>query len=198
MTDAPQPSVNDDRERLQAFYESAAAYQSRLFEASSGYNQVVVLAAYAGFFTIWSTVRQDVPHWLLLISGALMAISLILYVAWTIASMVVMQGNMVRLLGEYSKGVDGYLARVQAVEAQNLAAGKRLMRYWKPTLWSSGLTGMVAGLLIAAGAFQAAVAPRQAAAPSASPTSSRTGCTGSAAPLSASRPNPSPSPPHSH
>lgn len=60
-----QVQPDDIRAHLQTFYEVTASYQSRMLESSSGYNQVVVLAGYAGFFTIWSTVRNDIPHWLL-------------------------------------------------------------------------------------------------------------------------------------
>ena len=158
MDEPIEPHSSDEiRERLHAFWEAAASYQSRMLEASSGYNQIVVLAGYAGFFTIWSAVREDVPHWLLLVSGMLMGVSLIVYVGWTVWSMILSRTGMQRLLNEIAKGPDDYLARVQAAEAKNVSDVNRYMRFWRPVLWSSGLPALIAGLLIAGGAFASVV-----------------------------------------
>ena len=46
------PTSSHFREKLRAFYELLAAYHARVLEASSGYNQIVVLGGYAGFFTV--------------------------------------------------------------------------------------------------------------------------------------------------
>jgi hypothetical protein len=150
----PAPIEPDEiRQRLQTYYEATASYQSRLLEASSSYNQVVVLAGYAGFFTIWSTVRTDVPHWLLLLSGGLMGLSLIVYVAWTVYGMVLSRNSIQRVLDELAKGPDGYLARVQAAEAKNVSDTNAYMQRWKSVLWSSGVPAAVAGLLLVGAAF---------------------------------------------
>ena len=145
------------RERLQAYYEATASYQTRILEASSGYNQVVVLAGYAGFFTIWSAVREDIPHWLLLVSGLLMAASLIVYVGWTVWSMILSRTGMQRLLNEIAKGPDGYLERVQAAEAKNITQVNAYMRLWKPVLWLSGAPALLGGLLLAGAAFASVI-----------------------------------------
>lgn len=154
------------REQLHAFYEVTASYQSRMLEASSGYNQVVVLAGYAGFFTIWSAVRTDIPHWLLLISGALMGFSLIVYVAWTVCGMILSRNAMQGMLNEIAKGPEGYLARIQAAEAKNVGVMNRAMQFWRPVLWSSGLPALVAGVLLAGGAFDSVVWPHGTSTPS--------------------------------
>jgi hypothetical protein len=163
MSESIEPADEHEiRERLHAFYEATASYQSRMLEASSGYNQVVVLAGYAGFFTLWSAVRDDVHHSLLLISGGLMALSLIVYVAWTVASMVLSRNSMQRLLNEIAKGPEGYLARVQAAEAKNVGDANAYMRFWKPVLWSSGVPALLAALLLTTGAFASVVWPHHA------------------------------------
>jgi hypothetical protein len=180
MSEEVEPSLEDIRERLSIFYEVVASYQSRLLEASSGYNQVVVLAGYAGFFTIWSAVRDDVPHWLLLISGALMGVSLIIYVAWTVWGMVLKQTHIQRMIEEIAKGPEGYLARVQAAEAKNVAEVAGYSKIWKPVVWSSGLTALAAAILVASGAFAAVVWPRPAATQQVSLASCRTANTSSA------------------
>lgn len=149
--DGPRP--DEVRERAQAFFEAAAAYQSRMLEASSGYNQIVVLGGYAGFFTIWSATAAELPRWLVLVSGALMGLSLIVYVGWTVYGMVLRSNFMQRMMGEIKKGPDGFLARVQAAEAEGAIAVAHYMRFWKPILWTACAPALIAALLVAAGAF---------------------------------------------
>ncbi len=86
-----------------------------------------------------------------------MGISLIVYVGWTVWSMILLRSSMQRLLNEIAKGPDGYLARVQAAEAENVSDVNKYMRFWKPVLWASGLPALIAGLLIAGGAFVSVV-----------------------------------------
>ena len=148
------------REKLHAFYEAMASYQERILQAASGYNQIVVLAGYAGFFTIWSAAKDDVPHWLLLTSGLLMGLSLIIYVAWTIYGMTITTQNNVQLLNVIGEGPDGYVARLQATAAEQTTKVAAYMRFWRPVLWCSGLPALLAGLLIATGAFSAVAWPQ--------------------------------------
>lgn len=161
MTDLPslpeEPTSQEVRERAQAYFEAAAAYQSRMLEASSSYNQIVVLAGYAGFFTIWSATADDLPRWLVLLSGALMGISLIVYVGWTVIGMILLRSQMQRLLDALNDGPDGYLERVQAAEAKGAVASNKLMRWWKPVLWAAGVPAAVAAILLAVAAFATVV-----------------------------------------
>lgn len=156
MSKSPPPSeisADEVRERAQAFFEAAAAYQSRMLEASSGYNQIVVLGGYAGFFAIWSGTAAALPRWLVLVSGALMGFSLIVYVGWTIYGMIVRASHMQRMMDEIKKGPEGFLPRVQAAEAKGAIAVNHYMRFWKPVLWAACAPALVAACLLAGGAF---------------------------------------------
>jgi len=86
-----------------------------------------------------------------------MAISLIVYVGWTVWSMVLARAGMQRLLNEIAKGPDGYLERVQAAEAVNVTEVIGYLRLWKAVLWSSGLPALIGGILLAVGAFASVV-----------------------------------------
>lgn len=146
------------RERAQAFFEAAAAYQGRMLEASSGYNQIVVLAGYAGFFAIWSATAIELPQWLVLLSGALMGFSLIVYVGWTVSGMILMRSSMQQMMDEIAKGPEGFLARVQKAEAKIVIARNRFLRFWKPVMWAAGVPALVAATLLACASFGSVVA----------------------------------------
>lgn len=160
MTDLPLSpdgsTSHDVRERAQAYFEAAAAYQSRMLEASSSYNQIVVLAGYAGFFTIWSAMSNALPRWLILFTGGLMAISLIVYVSWTVFGMILGRNQMQRMMNEIAKGPDGFLERVQGAEAKGAIDANRYMRFWKPVLWLTGIPALTGASLLAGAAFWAA------------------------------------------
>ena len=143
----------ETREKLRAFYETLAAYHARLMEASSGYNQIVVLGGYAGFFTVWAATAADLPRWLVLLSGGLMGISLAIYVGWTVVGMIMLRAHSQRMMDEIAKGIEGFFERVEAAEAKGIAASNNLMRFWKPILWSAGVPALIAALLLAGGAF---------------------------------------------
>lgn len=147
------PDVIATREKLRAFYELLAAYHARLLEASSGYNQIVVLGGYAGFFTVWAATAPDLPRWLVLLTGGLMSISLAIYVGWTVTGMVMLRNHTQRMMNEIGKGIEGFLERVEAAEAKSIAASSKLMRFWKPVLWAAGAPALVASLLLAGAVF---------------------------------------------
>lgn len=149
--------VAETREKLRAFYEALGSYHSRLLEASSGYNQIVVLGGYAGFFTIWAATSTDLPRWLVLLTGGLIGSSLIVYVGWTVANMIMMRSHMQRMMDEIAKGEEGFLERVQAAETKSIAASNKLMRFWKPVLWTAGLPALAGSALLTGGAFWAVV-----------------------------------------
>lgn len=137
------------------FFENVATYQSRLYATSAAYNQVVVLAGYAGFFAIWASLKPDMARWVIQTSGGLMVVSLILYGGWTVVQMYVGKVHSGHMLAEIAKGREDFHRRIGAAEARGIAASQSLMRWWKPVVWSSGLAALAAGLIVSVSAFLA-------------------------------------------
>lgn len=137
------------------FFENVATYQSRLYATSAAYNQVVVLAGYAGFFAIWASLKPDMARWVIQTSGGLMVVSLILYGGWTVVQMYVGKVHTGHMLAEIAKGREDFHRRIGAAEARGIAASQSLMRWWKPVVWSSGLTALAASLIVSVSAFLA-------------------------------------------
>lgn len=65
--------LNAQKELLAHAYGQAQAYSS-----------VILLAGYAGFFAIWSFLRQDISKAQIFISGFLIAVSLTSYIVWEV------------------------------------------------------------------------------------------------------------------
>lgn len=134
---------------LREFYDSLLSYQSKALENSAAYNQVIILAGYAAFFAVWSTVADQIPQWVMLLSGALMVISVIVYVGWTVVGMVVLQSYNARMVAELSKGYEGFYSRLAAVEEQGLRLRGRLLKRWLAVVIVAGSTALVAAVLLA-------------------------------------------------
>jgi hypothetical protein len=48
------------------------------------YTNLIVVAGYAGFFTFWSTIKNDLPKWLYAVSGLLIIVSLLCFITWEV------------------------------------------------------------------------------------------------------------------
>jgi hypothetical protein len=137
------------------FFGVAAEYQSRIFDSSVAYNQIIVLGGYAAFFGVWSAVAKDIPREVLLGSGALILVSLIVYVSWTVVGMYHLGIRNLQAVGTFGEGVDGFQERLVAVEIEAQKRSGKLLRFWKAVVWVSGLTGFVAASALGGAALWA-------------------------------------------
>lgn len=80
----PVVSQKDALERMEKVYELTF----QMFEKATAYENVILVAGYAGFFALWSAVASEMPRATTLWSVGLIGISLITYVAFHIAQMV--------------------------------------------------------------------------------------------------------------
>lgn len=94
-------------------------------------------------------------------SGALIIISLIIYLTWTLVGMFQLGQRNLEATASFGEGVDGFAERIQAVEIAGQKRSLRLLKYWKPVVWASGATALVAALLIG-GAAILSVIPKSA------------------------------------
>ena len=146
-----------EEKSVREFYEETAHYQLKMYDASVTYNQVVVLAGYAAFFAVWSAVADEIPAWVLLLSGGLILCSVVIYVSWTVANMILLKTANERILGQIEGGPTGFHERALAAELQNIAASRKVMKYWKPVLVSAGTSGFIGAVTLGASAIAHAV-----------------------------------------
>jgi hypothetical protein len=152
-----QAVADDDLVRAREFFDYAAAYQSQVLNASAAYNQVIVLAGYAGYFAMWSTMSPDLPRWVVNTSGGLMVLSLTLFIGWTVISMVLGQWQIDRTRAEIDKGVVDYHQRAAAVEIEGVRVRVRINKYWLPTVVVTALLAIAATLLLSGAAFTSVI-----------------------------------------
>jgi len=100
------------------------------------YTQVVMLAGYAGFFTLWTQTRNEMSLWLFASTGALISTSLFvfvvfeLYKAWALGRL-------------FSRKPPFHVDDVNnAIASAN--------KYWHPAFLVSSITGLVSGISLLA------------------------------------------------
>jgi hypothetical protein len=103
-----------------AYFNNVAVYQGKVLDASATYNQIIVLGGYAALFAVWSAVATDIPKWSRLVAGGFIMISVIVYVGWAVANMVLMRMHVSRLMAEIGKGPTDFAERVHAAEAKGV------------------------------------------------------------------------------
>jgi hypothetical protein len=135
------------------FLGSAAEYQSRMFDASTAYNQIIVIGGYAAFFSIWSAFSKDIDRTVVLSSGVLILVSLIVYVTWTVVGMYQLTRRNIEATSTFAEGVEGFEERIQTVEVAAQQRSRSLLKFWRPVVWASGLTGFAAAALLSGAAL---------------------------------------------
>jgi len=127
------------------------AFQSRAVEIAQAHNQVIVLAGYAAFFTLWSSMASSIAVPAMLASGAFMAISAAVFIGWTVRGMFLLRTTSERQLALYRGGPVDFPVRQSKTEKANLADRDRLMRHWPAVVWSAaGTAGVAAAILVCA------------------------------------------------
>jgi hypothetical protein len=150
--------VADDPD-MREFYEALLSFQLKAIEGAGIYNQVIVLGGYAAFFAIWSAVSGAIADWVVLTAGGLMLISVIVYVGWTVANMIVLKSHHERMGAELSKGAIDFYGRVAAVELQSLQRRDKLMKWWKPVVIVAGTTALASAILVTVASLATVIGP---------------------------------------
>jgi hypothetical protein len=123
---------------------------SQVFGAAATYDQVIVLAGYAAFFALWSGVAKDVSHTLRLAAVALMGISLMLYIAWTVMQMITRQRYEYERAALFAFAQDAPRFNQAWVETDARAgsAQMKLLRWWPWIFVPSLALGVIAGAVL--------------------------------------------------
>ena len=135
---------------LDDFFERTIEFQTKAVTLAEGHIQVIILAGYAAYFALWSTMAAHIPSWAMLASGALMLISVIVFVGWTVAGLVFAKVATERTMKVYNDGPIDFWTRCQEAERKNLAGRQRLMKFWQAIVACAGVTALAAAVLLAA------------------------------------------------
>jgi len=133
--------------------ETEISVQSAIFDKSISYNSVILTLGYAGFFSIWNIVSDDLSlvanSWVGLLLGA----SLIVFVVWTLLSSIVLTrhiGKRAKLIQNEYETRQEMIKAFTSVHADVSKFALRMQILWPYMFSFSALTGLGAGAFLCA------------------------------------------------
>lgn len=144
------------RREHQEFMDTMKEIISHSYNSANVHFNVVVAAGYVGFFALWGSVKEDVPAWSILPSGALILVSLSIFIAFEVWKSISV-GSGMRGVSKRLKGMEGadsvedaWRLRVEITEILNRSA-LRQARVWVFVTIPCVSTGLLAGIILAGG-----------------------------------------------
>jgi hypothetical protein len=124
-----------------------------LFDQSRTYNTVIMALAYGGFFSMWSAVAGfSIDKRTVALAGALMTISIITFVSYTMLNMFLMSKISVRnaklaeLYGS-PNNLDDFKVR-ETMNAEIRAKAIRIAQLWPPFFYASVISGFAGSFIL--------------------------------------------------
>lgn len=127
------------------------AMNSQMYDKAATYNNLVVSFGYAGFFAIWSLVKDGMHSWDISLVALLLGISLFLFIIWTITMVVFNARNMQQLGAVINLEFDSREEKMREIinlETKQKKKGLLIMSVWMPVFYSTVITGFAAGGLL--------------------------------------------------
>ncbi len=99
-------------QRFQNTYETEKQIEAllqlneKLLSHAVNYTNLILVAGYAGFFAFWASLSDKIPAWMFSLSGFLILLSLVLFIAWEIIKSV-WQAFHMRRIGKILAGQKG-------------------------------------------------------------------------------------------
>lgn len=147
----------DASERL---LEKTLAWAKEMHSLASGYDQVVIVAGYAAFLTVWAQTAPHLARSVVLLSGALIGISLVLFVSFHVLQMAVRSHSAIALGIQLRKVNPTPIDQLQVYITNQQKAAKSssiILVVWPFVFYPAVITGIGAALLISGSAFWSVV-----------------------------------------
>jgi len=145
-------------------FESEELRRERLIDHAAGvyghaanYDNVIIVAGYVAFFALWQGVAADVTPQARLLTCAGMGVSLLIYIGWTIAQMLVRQNFEHERADILSIADTSEFHRLwEDNSRRHKIAELRLIRFWPYTFVPTVILGVGSALTLTWNAFAAA------------------------------------------
>ncbi|MCW9043271.1 MAG: hypothetical protein OQK05_07995 [Pseudopelagicola sp.] len=141
------------KDRHDKALEFEVSRQAALFDKAATYNNVVVTLGYAGFFSVWSLVSQELSRTENAFVGLTLGFSLLVFIAWTLTNSTLLTVNFRRyavIEGTEFSTFEEALDAHKSAEDKTKRAVLRLQRFWPYVFVSSTVPALAAGATVLA------------------------------------------------
>ncbi|WP_297474790.1 hypothetical protein [uncultured Photobacterium sp.] len=143
-----QIELDRDREQVEQNVAVIKEIISHTYSKANSYSNVIIAAGYVGFFTLWSGIKKDIPDWAVLTSGALILLSLMIFIGFELYKMISGAVHMRKITNRIRQPTMDTLAEIQHIEQQTNLWNARI---WVFTLIPTVISGLLAGLVLLTG-----------------------------------------------
>ena len=137
-------------EDVDAIYERRLKLVESSWDKASAYDTAITVAGYAAFFGLWSGVADDVSPAARTLTAALMGVSLLLYISWTLLVMITRHSYDREFVGTIAKSQEPIDAinDWDTIERKKIRALIGVQSFWMPVFGTAVLTGLSGALLL--------------------------------------------------
>jgi len=87
MTDNLSEEEQQQRQAAEKYKETVIDIESKLFDKSSAYNNLIMVGGYAATFALWSQTKFYLPEWATLTTALLLCLSITVFIAFQVYKM---------------------------------------------------------------------------------------------------------------
>ncbi|MEZ8053084.1 hypothetical protein [Vibrio atlanticus] len=142
--------INEEQARVQTEQNVAVIKEvvSHTYGKANSYSNIIIAAGYVGFFSLWSSIKQDLPEWAVFSSGGLILLSLMIFIGFELYKMISGAVHLRKVTSKIQSPTINTLSEIQHIEQQ---ANLRNARIWVFTVVPTVISGFAAGLILLAG-----------------------------------------------
>lgn len=139
-------AADAEEQRKKEQIEFAKKLITASYTSAQAYTNTIIIAAYAAFFTMWSFTRSAANVRLMVISAALMLISIIVFVVFEVVKMTITS----TLIHRQIKAVESSdaIVKLRAIDEATSKGALRFGYYWIFTLVVTMATGLGAAAVM--------------------------------------------------
>ena len=135
---------NETDQRIDIMIKVASA----LYDKAVAYTNVIILAGYAAFFTVWSTMKAKMSHREMLVAAFCITFSLVFFVFWEVTKMIVNSKSLTGLLNVLKAPPQEFDQRLAEQQKADQRLNIRLLRFWIVILVFTVVPGLIAAAVL--------------------------------------------------
>jgi hypothetical protein len=137
-------SIASNQERM----DELIKFNIQFFEKAQAYANALILAGYAGLFTLWSFAQKNLTHRQIDVVAIMLGLSLMLFVSWEIYSMTFSATSYSRFVEIIDESPEKFFARFDSYQRELRLRTKKYRRRWAFCFYPTLVFGYGAAVLL--------------------------------------------------
>ena len=120
-----------DNQQLEKLAELLSEMMAKAFDKATAYTNVIIIAGYAGAFTIWANTKTQLTPYTNVVVATALGLSILMFVGWEIYSMIIRSAQFLRRSQIInSTASDQLLKKLADMRSQEVKFVARQMPIW--------------------------------------------------------------------